>query len=305
MDILDRFRGGLPPGSQRGLLVANPAIEQPASLQLLFGATPALDSRTLAAMLRAYHLDLMGASVELFNVADVPGSETVVSSDGPPAKTLGLIGWGLHVIRLVAFDAPMPARAINACMQAALLPQEIKDDARKHAAHVLLYYAGFEDDPLEQWVALAAVAGVLAELGAIVTLNEEARAAVLSTELLPDQDGEDMLTVLRTLPLPYLYCGFVKMLLTDIPGVWMRTFAAHRLKLPELAVHAENHDEGQTTFHLFNSLLRYLKETGLTFENGELIRIDNDRVLKVREPQQPEWWLDSPGTLWVLEWAGE
>lgn len=300
MSLLDRFLGRVPPDFVNGPLAANPSLREPASLQILFGGVPPLEAASLAAMLRAYHPDLATASVELLSVAEVPGSELAVSSDGPPATKLGLVSWGRHVVRVVSFEAPMPNRAIEACLQAALLPPEVKDDARKHAAHVLLYYAGYDDDPLEQRVALAAVAAVLAEIGAIVTLNEEARAAILSTDLLPDQPGEDMLHVLRTLPLPFLYCGFVKMLLTDVPGVWMRTFAGHRLGLPDLAYHAASHEEGQATFRLFAGLLGYLKETGLQFEAGESIRIDEDTVMSVREPTEAEWWLESAGTVWVL-----
>lgn len=250
----------------------------PLSLQLLFAEMPALDS--LGALLRAYHPDFAAVTVDLQS---------------------GRIAWGRHVVKLLAFDTPMPAHAIEACLQAALLPPEVKADARRHAAHVILHYAGEEAKPLEQMVAVAAVAGVLAELGAMVTLHEEARAAILSTDLLPDQVGEDMMAVLRALPLPYLYAGFVKMLLSDISGVWMRTFAAHRFGVPDLAYHAASHDEGQATFARFSGLHGYLLETGLLFEDGEVIRIDDDHHYRVRLPKDSEWWLESPETVWVLE----
>jgi hypothetical protein len=93
------------------------------------------------------------------------------------------------------------------------------------------------------------------------------------------------------------------MLLTDIPGVWMRTFAAHRLDLPNLAWHAGGHEEGQATFRLFSGLLGYLRETGVELESNEVLRIDDDTLYQVREPNLSEWWLDSPGRLWVLEAA--
>ena len=73
----------------------------------------------------------------------------------------------------------MPYGPVEACVRpAAFLPPEVKADAVAHAAHVLLYYAGAHPDPLERLVALGAVSGALARFGAVVTLNEEARAAV-------------------------------------------------------------------------------------------------------------------------------
>jgi hypothetical protein len=301
MNFFERFSGSAPPDFVTNTPAANAGITDPASLQLLFAAPLAASAEHLAAVLRAYHVDLAAASVELMPVSAVPRHEELLASGGPPASKLGLIGWGRQVVKLVAFEAPMPAHAIEACLQAALLPPEVKADARTHTAHVLLYYAGYDDDPLEQLVALAAVAGALGEFGAIVTLNEEARAAILSTDLLPDADGEDMLAVLRSLPIPFLYGGFVKLILSDTAGVWMRTFACPRLSLPNLALHAASHDEGQNTFRLFSGLLGYLKEMQLTLEPGEVLRFDEETLLKVREPQEAEWWLESRGPLWVLE----
>ena len=42
---------------------------------------------------------------------------------------------------------------------------------------------------------------------------------------------------------------------TDVPGVWMRTFACHRLGLPNLAYHSPSHAEGERLFHLFSGML--------------------------------------------------
>jgi hypothetical protein len=273
----------------------------PPSLQVLFGPTPAAPAAHLQAALRAYHADCATATVEIVDVAAVPGAEAVLAGDGPPAAALGLIAWGEHVVKLAAFAAPMPAAAVNGCLAAALLPPEVKADAKAHTTHVILYYAGTYADSLEQMVAVASVAAVLAEFGAIVTLNEEARAAILATDLLPDDPSEDMHTVLRTAPLLYLYCGFVKIELTEIAGVWTRTFAAPRYGLPNLACHAADHSAGQATFAVFTAVLGYARELQFPFEDGELIRFDEDRIYRLRRPTEEEWWLESDGVLWVLE----
>lgn len=272
-------------------------FSHPPSLQLLFAAEPDLDG--LESVLRMYHPETAGAEVEW-----LPLDAVELSRDGPSATRLARIIWGEHGVTLAVFGAAMPAAAIDACLRAALLPEEVKADARAHRSHVLLYYAGSDLRPLAQLVALAAVAGALAEFGAIVTLNEEARAAILSTDLLPDRPGEDMMAVLRGLPVPYLYGGFAKMVLSDSGAVWMRTFANPRLGLPNFAYHAAGHAEGQATFQLFTALAGYLLESGATFAAGESLRLD-DAIYTLRLPEASEWWLDGPGPLWVLEARGD
>ncbi len=287
MEFLDRFSTPLP--------------DRPASFQILLEDLSELSAEGLRAALREYHPELAAATVEFVPAAAFPIESIGLAPDGPPPTILGLAEWGGHTIRLVACDAPMPTNAVEACLKPALLPPEFKARARAHRAHVLLYYAGRAADPLEQRVALGCVAGVLAHFGAIVTLNEEARAAIASFALTADDDGEDMLATLRALPTPFLYGGFAKMELTGVPGVWIRTFACPRLGLPNLAYHADGHADGERVFQLFGAVLGYLRETGLALEPGERIGVDDDRQLAVRAPDDREWWLDGDGTMWILE----
>jgi hypothetical protein len=299
MSFLDRFQGNAAADFVQGPPTAA-RTPQPASLQLLFPQAPAWDAAALQQLLRNYHPEFAAASVELHAVAEVPGAEAVLSEAGPAASHLGLIGWGRHVVRVAVVPSAMPAAAIDACLQTALLPPEVKADARAHAAHVLLYDASHLTEALSIRMGLAAVAGVMAEFGAIVTLNEEARTAILSTDLLPDEPGEDMLATLKALPLPYFYAGFAKLNVTETPGVWMRTWAGYRMGVPDLAYHAAGHEEGQATFKLFPAIMGYLQDTKLQFEEGEALRVDEDTLFALRKPTAAEWWLDSPGEIWVL-----
>jgi len=278
--------------------IAAEVAAEPLSFQILFFDPPPL---TVAALTAALVPQLPGVTVELLSVAGLPEVAKVVSADGPPAAVLGLISWPGHAVKLVTFDAPMPYGPVEACVGPALIPPPMKVDAAQHRAHALLYLVGQPADPLEGYVALCAVAGALARFGGIVTLNEEARTAVPALDLIPD-DGEDALRTYRTLPIPYLFGGFVRMD-AGHAGNWVRTFACHRLGLPNLAHHTASHDAGQSTFRLFSGLLGYLKEMQLTLEPGEVLRFDEETLLKVREPQAAEWWLESRGPLWVLEVA--
>jgi hypothetical protein len=296
-DLLDRFSGRVAP--RTGAPSANPRLTDPVGLQCLFGEPLNLSDEALTRALREYHAELAYATAELHPVApgEVPGEL--------PPTVLGLIAWGAHVLKLVGFAAPMPADAVEACVRPAHFDPAYKELAYQHRAHVLLYYAGYDRDPLEQYVALAAVAGVMVLFGATTTLNETARTALPAAALLPhEEDGGDMLTALRRLPLPLLYCGFVKLEVEGEPGVWMRTFGSHCFGLPDLALRAAGHEEGTRTFELFGNLLSYQRATGRPFVPGDTLQLDDDLFLRLREPTASESYLASEGETLVAEPAG-
>src|SRR5262247_3740847 len=99
----------------------------------------------------------------------------------------GLAAWGKHVIRFLAFDAPIPATVLETCVDPAHYKQQMKQRARANRAHTLLWYGGYESDVLEQYVALAAVAGSLAGLGASVVTNESGHSSLPAGVLEPGQ----------------------------------------------------------------------------------------------------------------------
>ena len=290
-DFLDRFFGRVPPG----VMAANAALEAPLGLQLLFAAPLELDADALTLALRGFHAELASAKVEL-----VPVPPEKAAPDETPPALLGLVGWGAHVIKVVGFDAPMPRDAVEACVRPAHFDDVWKQTAYANAAHVLLYYAGYHADPLEQYVALAAVAAALARFGAVVTLNEPARAAVPAAALLP-LDGEDALDALRSLPLPLLYAGFVKLEVDGQPGVWMRTFGCERLGLPNLALLAAGHHEGTFVFEVFGNVLDYLRRSGRAFAVGDTMQVGDDEYLRVRLRTDAEWYLDAVGEMLVCD----
>lgn len=291
MDFLDRFFGRAAPGA----MAANPALEAPLGLQLLFPAPPALDADALTLAVRGFHPDLTAASVELLAMPLAGGDE-------PQPVALGLIGWAAHVVKLVAFDAPMPREAVEACVRPAHFDDELKQAAYSHAAHVLLYYAGYHPDPLEQYVALAVVGAALARLGATTVLNEPARSAVPAVALLPHEGDEaDAVGTLRSLPLPFLFVGFVKLEVDGQPGVWMRTFGANLLGLPDLALLAAGHHEGSFAFEVFGNVLDYLRRTGRELAAGDTMQVGDDEFLRVRPRTAAEWYLDSEGEMLVCD----
>jgi hypothetical protein len=212
---------------------------------------------------------------------------------------VGTARWSRHAVQVVVFGTPMPAAVVEPCVAPAHYGAELKAQARAHRAHALLFYAGEERDPLEQYVALGLVAVALATEGALVVLNESAHTSFPAQALVPEE-GEDLLELLRTMPLTALYVGFVKLEAQGVAGVWMRTYGGPRMGLPDLAWHARSHEEAGEAFELFSGLLEYLRRSGARFRAGETAEL-GERHVRIRAPRKDETFLDSPGELFVLE----
>jgi hypothetical protein len=298
MGLMERFTGQPEADERFGHLVANPSIKRPLSYQLLFTTPLDLDEEAVTRAIRFYHPSLSRAVAEFLPV-------NLQNSQGEEANSLiGLAGWDRHVIKLVGFNSPIPTSVFDTCVQPAHFGMPLKDEARRHQSHLLLYYAGYENDPLEQYVALTVIASALARFDGILLLNESARTAFPAAALLADDPDHDALQMLRSMPIPLLYGGFVKVEIEDEPGVWMRTFGNALLKLPDLAFKAEGHHQGSDTFDLFANVLSYLRESGKSLAPGHTMQIGNDTYLRARIPTEAEWYLQSDGQMLVVEKIG-
>jgi hypothetical protein len=279
MSVLEKF---FPKGT-----TTSQGHEPAAALQLLFTSPLQLDAGKLQSSLRAYDPQLATAVCEL---------DAELSARGTP---IGVIYWREHTVRLIGFDAPMPSSAVESCLQPAHFGPELKAQSRAHKAHVLLNYVGDSKGPLDQYVAVAAVAAAMHNHGALVVLNEGSHTAFPAAALA--QVKGSRLALLETMPLLMLYCGFVKFDIEGTPGTWMRTYGNPVFKLPDLALLAKGHEEGQATFDMFCNVMNYLRNSGATFDAGHTMQLGEDRYLKVRAPVKEEYWLDGPGPVLVLE----
>jgi hypothetical protein len=293
MGIFSRFFGRKEGDDDRGgELVANPKIESPLSLQVLFNRKNRLDAEGLTAALRSYHSSMARARCEL--EPDL----------GEKGTVLGLAGWGKHVIRLVGFDLPMPADAVERCVAPSHYAQELKQQARAHRSHVILYYGGYDASPFEQYVALAAVGGALSQFGAIVLLNEAARTSFPADALSGSDSEGDIMQELQALPLLLLYCGFVKYDVEETDGVWMRAYGADLLGLPNFACHAQGHHEGQHYFDMFENLYAYLRSSGAHLAAGHTSQVGENEFIRFRGPTKDEAFLLGDTELLIVESVG-
>jgi hypothetical protein len=289
MSIFNRFFGKRESDDGPDDLLAGPREKDGPALQVLFADNFKLDAAAVTKAMQAYHPSMARARCEVAPELNEEG------------KVFGLAGWGKHVIKLFGLDQPMPRDPVEACVAPSHYPQPLKERARAHRSHLLLWYAGHEESIVEQYVALAAFAGVLERFGAIVVLNESAHTSFPVAALSGKDVKGDMMELLRTLPLPILYCGFVKYNIPNDTHVWMRTYGADVMGLPDLAVYADGHHQGQHYFDMFGSILRYMLNTGRRLDVGHTMQIGADDYLRCRAPTKDEPWLESEGEMLVVE----
>jgi hypothetical protein len=281
MGLFDRLLGKQRREAARGK-------QTPISLQLLFPRALRLNINTLTRTLQELSPSLAQVRVEVdARASSVMGAEVATAR------------WDRHIVQLVVFNHPMPTQVVERCVAPAHYGPELKARARAHDAHALLYYQGAEEEPLEQYVALGLVAVALTPEGALVVLNESAHVSFPAEPLVPEP-GEDVLEVLRTMPLTALYMGFVKLEVEGVKGVWMRTYGGPRMRLPDLAWLAQRHEEARETFELFSGLLEYLRSSRARFAEGHTAEWEG-RQVRLRKPRPGEEFLDAEGELFVLE----
>ena len=302
MTFEDRFFGRVEPRDAGGLPVSNKRLTDGPCLQVLFPALAGLDEAALTGTLREWFpRELTGVKVELHEVPPTPPSEK--APHGLPGIVAGLVGWGPHVIRLVAAGNPMPEAATVRAVRAAHYDQAIKDEAFRHTAHVLVVYSGYHPDPFEQYVVTAAVAAAVARFGAVVVANETSVTSVPAQTMFPDpRDQGDMLNMYRVMPIPFLFAGFIRLEQTGVPGVWMRTCGCQSLKLPNFALNAVGHDDAQAAFEMFSNILAYVRESGVELAPGHTLQLGEGQFFRLRAPTEHEPFLnDGVGSLLVIE----
>lgn len=244
-----------------------------------------LEGKALQQRMRDAHLSMAAARVDL---------ETVNGTLHGEAR------WGEDRVRLVGFDVPMPKAVIDLCLPASHLRPEMKDTIRAHQSHMLVF-AESGDRAIEQLLVAAAVCAciVQGDESALGIVHEAARTIVPPGLLAAG--GDDLVDDLFRLPLPLLYAGFTKLGRRDLPGVWMRTEAAHLLGLPELARLAVGHAQAEETLVAFDQILRYQLDSGEVLQPGEILEVEDGTKWTVRAKAADEVWLESEGPLLVVE----
>ena len=211
-----------------------------------------------------------------------------------------LVSWGKHVIRVFGLNAPYPKAVLETCVAPASYSQEIKQQVYESDSHLLLYYVGYEQDVLEQYLALTRLVACFEQFNALAVINEDAHTSLpvnFINSLASEKDG---LTTLGEC-LPLLFCGFVKYEIENIKGIWMRTYGANKFGLPNFAALANSYEESEYYFDMFSNILNYLRQSQATMNSGDTLEMGDNRMMSLRAPQDEEYFLKDQGDLLVIE----
>jgi hypothetical protein len=288
MNIFSRLFGKKSqPQQTNGALVENPDIKEPLTLGVVFKGQFCFEEDNLLNKLR--NIDS--------SMKDIQCQQPFGQLDD---GCYLLIGWGKHVINLFGINAPYPAEALETCVAPAHYNQDIKVQIRNNDSHLILYYIGYEQDVLEQYLALTRLAAGLEEFNALAVINGNGHSSLpISTirGLVTDKGGIDSLRHC----LPSFFCGFVKYEVEGVKGVWMRTYGADVFGLPDFAVLANSHDEGEYYFEMFGNILEYLRDSGATMMPGDTMEVGDNKMMSLRAPENNEYFLKDQGHVLVVE----
>jgi len=212
-----------------------------------------------------------------------------------------MVGWGAHAVSLLGIEAPVRPAMFELCVGPARYADEIKDRARSHQSHVLLTYGGSDSSPLEQYVALSAVAGVLAEEGAILALNQRAHTSIPVQTLARGNGVGDSLELLRALPVPALYAGLVEVPSLPNRGIWLRTYGNPALGMPDLATHRDGPGSWTSVFQLFSHISSYLLASGAELGESHTMQVGAGAFVKFRAAAPGEPFSETGEQLLVTE----
>ena len=288
MGIFSRFFGKKTESKQMdNSIVPNPDIENAVSLSVVFSGALNINNDELLAKLKSINPIIKDIRYETPFGKLEEGMSILVS-------------WGKHVIRIVGLNAPYPKAVLEACVTPASYSQEIKQQVYESDSHLLLYYVGYEQDVLEQYLALTRLAAGFEQFNALAVINEDAHTSLpvnFINSLASEKDG---LTTLGEC-LPLLFCGFVKYEIENIKGIWMRTYGANKFGLPNFAALANSYEESEYYFDMFNNILNYLRQSQATMNPGDTMEMGDNRMMSLRAPQDDEYFLKDQGDLLVIE----
>ena len=268
-------------------IVPNPDIDSAVSLSIVFKGALNIDNDKLLTKLKSIDPTIKDIRYE------IPFGQL---EEG----ICILVSWGKHIIRIFGLNAPYPKDVLELCVTPASYNQEIKQQIYESDSHLLLYYVGYEQDVLEQYLALTHLAACFEQFNALAVINEVAHTSLpvnFINALASENDG--LTTLVACLPL--LFCGFVKYEIENIKGIWMRTYGANKFGLPNFAALANSYEESEYYFDMFSNILNYLRQSQATMNPGDTMEMGDNRMMSLRAPQDDEYFLKDQGDLLVIE----
>ena len=273
------------------IFVPNSSIENPLSLIVLFNGKLSFNQHKLLKTLRKIDSSMKNISLQ---------SSIEQIADGADIHAV----FGKHIIKIVCFNSPCSAEILEPCIESSQKRQDFRQQVYHHQSHIMLYYVGFEEDLVEQYVALTQFAVGFEHSDMCALINAKAHqilATHVASALATEQKG---VYLLRNC-LPLFFIGFEEFNVDHFDGIWMRTYGADAFGFPDFAILANSYEDGEKYMNMFNNLLLSLRDSGAMIRAGHTTEDTEGKKMLLRNPLVQESFLQNGGMVLVMEYFVE
>lgn len=283
MGILDKFFRKNENKLQINNIKAERQENKPA-LMLVFNTLPILEGNKIRSIIS--DIEKLNKNIEITLDEKLNNGETLLS----------VIEFDDHRIRLLGLNAPLPETVIEHTVDCSYWKSEDKQSIKNHSAHIICYYDGNNEDPVERYIALYKVAYSFKNTGLLGVINEDAWTCQ-PAYILDEMVSREMIEESRMIPPLMLWTNFIKIPLHN--GTWMVTKGNHLFGIKDFAYKGDM-DEAKEISQIFNNIFYYIYENNALIDVGHTLQIEEEVYLKFDKVYEEKGLLEGPiGTLVV------
>jgi hypothetical protein len=206
--------------------------------------------------------------------------------------------FGAHTIHIGGLPSPLPQKSVERCIVQSAWNPDWKELAQSHLANILLVYDGTHTDPIEQYLALYKVAGLLVTDGLLAVVNEPAWTSHPAAVLEQILDARFFPVVRQNPPLVY-WTGYIQAILGE--ERWFLTRGNHLFGMPDFAWPVEEFTDPMEVLNRFHEVFYYFYFEQEDLQAGDVLNIDEENFYTFLALGEPHQALNGMGTTYVLQ----
>lgn len=283
MGILDKFFEKKENELQTNNMEAERQGNKPA-LMLVFNTLPILETNKIKSIIS--DIEKLNKAIEITLDEELNNRDTLLS----------VIEFDNHRIKLLGLNAPLPKTVIEHTVDCSYWKPEDKENIKNHSAHIICYYDGNNEDPIERYIALYKVAFSFKSNGLLGIINEDAWTCQ-PAYILDDIVSKEMIAESRMIPPLMIWTNFIK--IPSHNGTWMVTKGNHLFGIKDFAYKGDM-SEAKEISQIFDNIFYYVYENNAFIDVGHTLQIEEEVYLKFDKVYEEKELLNGPiGTLVV------
>jgi hypothetical protein len=216
-----------------------------------------------------------------------PGHYNLAVEQDRPAGDMYLatVSFGEHAADIAGIANPLPPIVLERCLLPSHWDASFHRQARGMGAHVIISYSGASKDPIEQYMALYAVAAQWVPHGAFALFNEPAwtcHPAHFAQAL----TQPDMQQVCRESPPLIFWTGFLKLDASQsISGdqstaLWFLSRGNHLFGVPDFALQSNYVQDAAIAQELFSEIFQYFYFDNRDIQPGDFLQVEQRGIFE-------------------------